>query len=162
MNRRVRANHPISGIEQGDIFTALLDVKSFPEWGLGLRRSQSLDNSVTVAQQIGPGTSLEFVLSAAGLTHRVVGEVTEVEAPNRIEWRYTKGAVGNGGWFLEGSGGPTVTLSFYTDYLVEPAWLDRIARRPFFRRLTENLLRRSLRRFEKYLREKQPPTTRRR
>jgi len=44
-------------------------------------------------------------------------------------------------------------LTLSTDYTVKPAWLDRIAHRPFFRRLTEDLLRRSIRRFERYLEE---------
>jgi hypothetical protein len=44
-----------------------------------------------------------------------------------------------------------MTLS--TDYRIRPAWLDRMAHRPFFRRLTEDLIRRSLRRFEAHLRE---------
>ena len=42
-----------------------------------------------------------------------------------------------------------MTLS--TDYRVRPAWLDRIAHRSIFRGLTEDLLRRSIRRFEDHL-----------
>ncbi len=44
-----------------------------------------------------------------------------------------------------------ITLS--TDYRVRPAWLDRIAHRPFFRGLTEDLLGRSIRRFEEHLKK---------
>jgi hypothetical protein len=40
-----------------------------------------------------------------------------------------------------------VQMTLYTDYEVKPAWLNRIAHRPFFRRLTESLLRRSMKRF---------------
>jgi hypothetical protein len=38
-----------------------------------------------------------------------------------------------------------MTLS--SDYEVEPAWLDTLANRPFFRGVAEDLLRRSMRRF---------------
>ncbi|HEV8045107.1 MAG TPA: hypothetical protein VGP38_08005, partial [Rubrobacter sp.] len=31
-------------------------------------------------------------------THRVVSSVTVVEPPRRLEWRYERGATGNGGW----------------------------------------------------------------
>jgi uncharacterized membrane protein len=92
-------------------------------------------------------------LSAAGLTHRVVGTVTVVEPPHRLEWRYTEGATGNGGWLLEDAGPGTARLTLSTDYRVRPAWLDGIAHRPFFRKLTEDLLRRSIRRFERHLKE---------
>jgi hypothetical protein len=44
-----------------------------------------------------------------------------------------------------------VRLTLSTDYRIKPAWLDGIAHRPLFRRLTEDLLGRSRRRFEKYL-----------
>jgi len=44
-----------------------------------------------------------------------------------------------------------MTLS--TDYRVRPAWLDRIAHRPFFRGLTEELLGRSIRRFGRHLKK---------
>lgn len=40
------------------------------------------------------GSTVEFVLSAAGLTHRVESFVTDVEPPRFIRWRYTKGAIG--------------------------------------------------------------------
>ena len=72
--------------------------------------------------------------------------MTIVEAPRRIEWRYTKGAVGRGGWTLEGDVG-AVRMVFSTDYDVEPGWLNRLANRQFFRGVTQDLLRRSMRRF---------------
>jgi hypothetical protein len=43
-----------------------------------------------------------------------------------------------------------MTLS--TDYEIQPAWLNKIAHQPFLRRATEDLLRRSMRRFGEYLR----------
>src|SRR4028118_2027571 len=48
-------------------------------------------------------------------------------------------------------------MSLATDYAVQPAWLNRIAHRPFFRGLTEDLLRRSLRRLEERLRHNWHP-----
>jgi hypothetical protein len=62
------------------------------------------------------------------------------------------GATGSGGWRVERSGPIAVEMTLATDYSVRPAWLNRIAHRPFFRRLTESLLRRSIRRFEQRLR----------
>jgi uncharacterized membrane protein len=107
--------------------------------------------SGTEASEVRPGAALEFTLSAAGLTHRVVGTVTVVEAPHRLEWRYAEGATGSGGWLLEDTGPGTVRLTLSTDYRIKPAWLDGIAHRPFFRGLTEDLLKHSVRRFERYL-----------
>ena len=72
--------------------------------------------------------------------------MTVVEAPRRIQWRHTKGAVGRGGWELEGAG-DAVRMVLSTDYEVEPGWLNRLANRPFFKGVTEDLLRRSMRRF---------------
>jgi uncharacterized membrane protein len=76
-----------------------------------------------------------------------------VEPPHRLEWRYAEGATGSGGWLLEDAGLGTVRLTLATDYKIKPAWLDGIAHRPFFRGLVEDLLRRSIRRFERYLKD---------
>lgn len=152
-NDPVRASYLISGVDLDRAFGALLDVESFPEWGLGLREARALDESGTVEEsEIRPGTRFEFTLSAVGLTHKVVSAVTVVEAPQKIEWRYIKGAVGTGGWILENSGSNAVQMTLFTDYQVKPGWLNRIAHRPFFRGVTEDLLRRSMRRFEEHLR----------
>ncbi|MGB3683148.1 MAG: SRPBCC family protein [Rubrobacteraceae bacterium] len=151
MNHPVRANYLIRGVDREKVFDALLDVPSFTEWGYGLRRARVLDlGGLSDTAEVTPGSIFEFVLSAAGFTHRVESTVTRVEAPHRLEWRYTGGAVGTGGWLLEEEG-PLVRMTLYTDYEVNPAWLNRIAHRPFFRELTESLLRRSMRRFEERL-----------
>ena len=151
-HRPFRASYLVSGSSQERIFAALLDVRRFPEWALGLRRVRVLNTKgVAETSEVRPGVGLEFTLSAAGLTHRVVGTVTVVEPPQRLEWRYTEGAAGSGGWLLEDAGPGTVRLTLSTDYTVKPAWLDRIAHRPFFRGLTEDLLGRSIRRFERCL-----------
>lgn len=151
MNRPVRASYLISGVDIGRAFDALLDVQSFPEWGLGLREARALDETGAQELKIRPGTRFEFTLSAAGLTHKVVSAVTVVRAPHRIEWRYVEGAVGSGGWNLEDSGSSIVRMTLFTDYQVKPGWLNRIAHRSFFRNITEDLLRRSMGRFETHL-----------
>ncbi len=154
VNRPVRASYLISNVDRSRAFDALLNVQSFPEWGLGLRKARALDESGEIEEsEIRPGTRFEFTLSAAGFTHKVVSAVAVVEAPRRIEWSYVKGAVGSGGWLLEDSGSDTVRMTLFTDYQVNPGWLNRIAHRPFFRSLTEDLLRRSMKRFETHLRE---------
>ena len=154
-HRPFRASYLVSGSPQERIFAALLDVRRFPEWALGLRRVRVLVDATSGAEtsDVRPGVALEFTLSAAGLTHRVVGTVTAVEPPYRLEWRYAEGATGSGGWLLEDAGPGTVRLTLATDYTVKPAWLDGIAHRPFFRGLTEDLLGRSIRRFERRLKE---------
>jgi uncharacterized membrane protein len=151
--RPYRAGYEISGIGPDRIFAALLDVESFPEWAVGLAGVRALDADGRETERIEPGTNLEFVLEAAGLSHTVVSEVTAVEPPRLLEWRYLRGATGSGGWRVERSGANTVEMSLATDYAVRPAWLNRIAHRPFFRRLTEDLLRRSIRRFEERIRQ---------
>ena len=83
------------------------------------------------AAEVRPGTVLEFTLTAAGLTHRVVSAVTVLQAPYRLEWRYTAGAAGSGGWLVEEAGEETVRMTLATDYEVEPEWLNTIAYRPF-------------------------------
>ena len=151
-HRPFRASYLVSGSSRERIFAALLDVRRFPEWALGLRRVRVLNTERGAAtSEVRPGVGLECTLSAAGLTHRVVGTVTVVEPPQRLEWRYTEGAAGSGGWLLEDAGPGTVRLTLSTDYTVKPAWLDGIAHRPFFRGRTEDLLRRSIRRFERCL-----------
>jgi uncharacterized protein YndB with AHSA1/START domain len=150
LDRPFRASYVVRGSPPEKVFAALLDVGRFPEWALGLRRARALDEAGREIQ-LRPGARLEFVLSAAGLTHRVVGLITVVEAPNRLRWRYTEGARGDGGWLLEEEGPRAVRLTLSTDYQVRPRWLDTLAHRPFFRGLTEELLRRSVRRFERYL-----------
>jgi uncharacterized protein YndB with AHSA1/START domain len=150
-HRPYRASYLVTGSSRERIFAALLDVRRFPEWARGLRSVRVLDAAGKETAEVRPGVALEFTLSAAGLTHRVVGTVTTVEPPQRLEWRYTEGAVGSGGWLLEEAGPRTVRLTLSTDYTVKPAWLDGIAHRPFFRGLTEDLLRRSIRRFERFL-----------
>ena len=83
----------------------------------------------------------------------MISAVTVVEAPRKISWRYVKGAVGTGGWSLQKEGG-AVKMTLFTDYQVKSpvgstGWL--IARSS--RSLTEDLLRRSMRRFEEQLRK---------
>lgn len=152
MSTRVQTSYLIC-VDQQRAFDALLEVRRFPEWGLGLREARALDESGTVEEpEIRTGTRFEFTLSAAGFTHKVVSAVTVVEPPHRIEWDYVRGAVGSGGWRLEESGANAVRMTLFTDYQVKPGWLDRIAHRPFFRGITEDLLRRSMRRFEQHLR----------
>ena len=150
--RPYRAGYEISGIGPDRIFAALLDVESFPEWAVGLAGVRALDVEGRQTACVEPGTNLEFVLEAAGLGHTVVSEITAVEPPRILEWRYVSGATGSGGWRVERSGPNAVEMTLATDYAVRPAWLNRIAHRPFFRGLTEDLLRRSIRRFERRLR----------
>lgn len=142
MNRPVRARQLVSGTTREETFAALLDVHGVPEWALGVRRIRLL-NGVAIME---PGVSMEFVLSAAGLTHEVVSIITVLQAPSVLEWRYVSGAVGEGGWIVDEVGPRTVEMTLWTDYEVRPAWLNSIAHRPFFRRVTEDLLRRSMRR----------------
>ena len=151
-DRPYRAGYEISGIDAERIFAALLDVGSFPEWAVGLGAVGATDAEGRASPDIAPGTKLTFVLRAAGLSHTVVSEITAVEPPRRLEWRYLKGATGTGGWYVHKTGPKTVEMSLATDYTVRPAWLNAVAHRPFFRRLTEDLLRRSIRRFEERLR----------
>ena len=152
-HRPFRASYLVSGIEAERVFTALLDVRRFPEWAAGLRRSRALDAAGKDTTDVRPGVRLEFILSAAGFTHRVLSTVTVVEPPRQLEWDYLEGAVGEGGWLLEEEGAQSVRITLSTDYSIRPAWLDRMAHRPFFRRLIEDLIRRSMRRFEAHLRE---------
>lgn len=147
-----RAGYLLSGIPRERVFAALLDVRGFPEWAIGLASLRALDPTGAETHEIQPGTTLEFSLSAAGLTHKVTSNVTRVEPPRRLEWSYTGGAHGTGGWLVEESGPGAVRMTLATDYRVNPAWLNKIAHRPFFRRLTEDLLRRSIRRFEQKIR----------
>ena len=151
-DRPYRAGYLISGIEAERVFAALLDVKSFPEWAVGLGGVAATDAAGRETEDITPGTTLTFVLRAAGLSHTVVSEITAVEPPRLLEWRYVSGAGGSGGWHVEKAGPNAVEMTLATDYAVQPAWLNRIAHRPFFRGLTEDLLRRSIRRFEQRLR----------
>ena len=149
-----RASYLLSGPRPEEIFAALLDVRCFSEWAIGLQRVRALEaTSRTEVAEVRPGTLLEFTLSAVGLTHRVMSTVTVVEPPLRLEWRYTEGAVGSGGWLIEQAGPGTVRMTLSTDYEIRPSWLNRIAHRQFFRRATEDLLRRSMRRFGEHLRE---------
>ena len=151
MNRPVRASYLIRGADQQTVFDALLYVPGFTEWGYGLRQARVLTpEKLAETLEVKPGTTFEFVLSTAGFTHRVTSTVTRLDVPSHIEWNCTGGAVGIGGWRLENEG-TAVRVTLYTDYEVKPAWLNRVAHRPFFRGLTESLLRRSMRGFEERL-----------
>lgn len=148
LDRPYRAGYLLSGIEAERVFAAILEVRDFPKWAVGLGAVRALDARGQETGEIQPGTTLEFVLSAAGLTHTVTSEITTIHPPRVLEWRYTRGATGTGGWYVEQAGTNAVRMTLSTDYTVKPAWLDTIAHRPFFRGLTEELLRRSIRRFE--------------
>jgi uncharacterized protein YndB with AHSA1/START domain len=152
MDRPYRVGYLLSGLGADRVFAALLDVKSFPEWAVGLGGVSATDAAGRETPEITPGTTLTFVLEAGGLSHTVVSEITAVEPPRLLEWRYVRGATGSGGWYVEETGANTVEMTLATDYGVQPEWLNRIAHRPFFRGLTEDLLRRSIRRFERRLR----------
>ena len=153
LERQFRASYFLSGPTPEEIFAALLDVGRFPEWAVGLHRVRALDTTTRAEIfEVRPGTLLEFTLSAAGLTHRVVSTVTAVDFPLRLEWYYTEGAVGSGGWLIEEVGTGTVRVTLSTDYEIQSSWLNTIAHRAIFRRVTEDLLRRSMRRFGEHLR----------
>ncbi|QIN83374.1 hypothetical protein GBA63_12550 [Rubrobacter tropicus] len=151
-HRPYRAGYLLSGTSPDRVFATLLDIDGFPKWAVGLRGARALDARGRKTGEIRTGATLEFVLSAAGLTHEVTSEITAVQPPHLLEWRYTKGATGTGGWYVEETGTNTVKITLSTDYQVRPAWLNALAHRPFFRGLTEDLLRRSIRRFEQELR----------
>jgi hypothetical protein len=151
--RPFRASYILSGVTAERIFASLLDVQRFPEWAVGLRRCRALDAAGKAeSRDVRPGVRLEFTLSAAGLTHEVTSIVTVVEPPRRLEWDYVEGAIGSGGWLVEQEALGAVRITVSTDYLIRPAWLDKLAHKPFFRRLTEDLLKRSMRRFDAHLR----------
>jgi uncharacterized membrane protein len=153
-HRPFRASYVLSGVSEERIFDSLLDVKHFPEWTAGLRRCRVLDPAGKAeTKDLRPGVRLEFTLSAAGLTHEVSSIVTVVEPPRRLEWHYVEGAIGSGGWLVEQEAPGAIRITLSTDYLIRPAWLDKLAHKPFFRRLTEDLLKRSMRRFDAHLRE---------
>ena len=152
-HRPVRASYIVSGVAAERIFASLLDVNRFPEWASGLRRCRALDAAGKAeTRDVRPGVRLEFTLSAAGLTHEVASIVTVVEPPRRLEWNYVEGAIGSGGWLVEQEAPGAVRISVSTDYRIRPAWLDTLAHKPFFRRLTEDLIKRSMRRFDAHLR----------
>jgi uncharacterized membrane protein len=152
-HRPFRASYIVSGVEAERIFASLLDVDRFPEWAAGLRRCRALDPVGTAeTKDIRTGVRLEFTLSAAGLTHEVVSTVTVVEPPRRLEWNYLEGARGGGGWLVEEEAPGAVRITVSSDYRIRPAWLDTLAHKPFFRGLTEDLFKRSMRRFDAHLR----------
>ncbi|CAN5206915.1 hypothetical protein BH24ACT17_BH24ACT17_10890 [soil metagenome] len=152
-HRPFRASYIVSGVEAERIFASLLDVGRFTEWAAGLRRCRALDPAgIAETKDIRPGVRLEFALSAAGLTHEVVSTVTVVEPPRRLEWNYVEGALGGGGWLVEEEAPGAVRITVSTDYRIRPAWLDTLAHKPFFRGLTEDLFKRSMRRFDAHLR----------
>jgi hypothetical protein len=127
-HRPFRASYLVSGIEAEEIFAALLDVRRFPEWAAGLKRARALDAAGAETTDLRPGVRLEFTLNAASIT-------------------------GSGGWLVEEEGVGTVRMTLWTDYRINPSWLDKIAHKPFFKRLVEDLIRGSMRRFEARLRE---------
>lgn len=147
-----RAGYLLSGITADRVFDALLDVGSFPEWAVGLGRVSAKDPAGRDISVLVPDAELELVLTAAGLSHTVGSRITTLEPPRTLGWRYLHGASGTGGWHVEQVGPATTRLSLATDYHVSPAWLDRLAHRPFFRRLTEDLILRSIRRLERRIR----------
>jgi uncharacterized membrane protein len=152
-HRPFAASYVVSGVAAERIFASLLDVNRFPEWAVGLRRCRALDAAGKAeTRDVRPGVRLEFTLSAAGLTHEVASIVTVVEPPRRLEWNYVEGAIGSGGWLVEQEAPGAVRISVSTDYRIRPAWLDTLAHKPFFRRLTEDLIKRSMRRFDAHLR----------
>ena len=152
-HRPFTASYVVSGVAAERIFASLLDVNRFPEWAVGLRRCRALDAAGKAeTRDVRPGVRLEFTLSAAGLTHEVASIVTVVEPPRRLEWNYVEGAIGSGGWLVEQEAPGAVRISVSTDYRIRPAWLDTLAHKPFFRRLTEDLIKRSMRRFDAHLR----------
>ena len=151
--RPYRAGDTLSGVSAEAVFAALLDVRSFPEWAVGLGGVRALNAEGRETPDVAPGTTLEFVLEAAGFTRTITSEITAVRPPHLLEWRYVRGAMGVGGWYVEPSGPNTVEMALATDYGVKPEWLNRLAHRPFFRGITEDLLRRSIRRFERRLRQ---------
>jgi hypothetical protein len=65
LGRPFRSSYLVRGSQPEEIFAALLDVRRFPEWALGLRQVRALDAASRETPVI-PGARLEFVLSAAG------------------------------------------------------------------------------------------------
>lgn len=147
MNDPIRSSFVVSGSSPEEIFAALLSVERFPEWAFGLTKARAIRAPTS---GVVPGTLFEFTLSAVGMTHKVTSTVTVVEPPRLLSWHYTEGATGTGGWILEDLRS-AVRVTLWTSYEVKPPWLDRLANRPFFRNVTENLLRQSMRRFAECL-----------
>jgi uncharacterized protein YndB with AHSA1/START domain len=150
----VRVSLTVTGSSREEVFAALSDVERFPQWAVGLKGARVLEPS---PDGLSPGNDLEFILSAAGVTHNVTTTMTAVEPPRLLWWCYTEGASGSGGWILEDEG-RAVKITFETSYEIDPRWLDRLAGRPFFKGITQDLLRRSMRRFGERLSGGHAPT----
>jgi hypothetical protein len=71
LERQFRASYLLSGPTPEEIFAALLDVRRFSEWAVGLQRARALDAaSRTEVFEVRLGTLLEFTLSAAAPLRR--------------------------------------------------------------------------------------------
>lgn len=152
-DREVVESRTVAGVSRESLFETLLDVERFPEWGYGLRRV-TLIYTPCAPRKLHPEARIEFRLRAAGVDHRVTSLVTRIDPPRLIEWRYLSGASGYGGWLLEYESREIdhlVRVTLSTDYSVDPPWLNKLAHRPFFRRIISDLVGRSLERLRERL-----------
>lgn len=153
VNKPVHVSFVVRGASPEEVFAALLDIGSFPNWAFGLKGAKSLGG---LANGLISETIVGFTSFAAGITHEVVGTVTVVEAPWR-EWCYAKRRCGRRRLDPGGSRQGEVFDRLRGE---KPAWSNRPAKRPYFGGVTEDLLRNSMRRFPERLAEGRAPPTR--
>jgi ribosome-associated toxin RatA of RatAB toxin-antitoxin module len=70
---------PISARE---LYEVVLDVRSFPDWALGVRRVEVVEGPV------GPGMVSEWEVSVLGLRRRISSTLIEAEASSFLRWTY--------------------------------------------------------------------------
>lgn len=90
-NESVQASFIVTDSSQEVVFAELLKVEHFPKWAFGLKKARMLDAlggvPLGTPDAIVTRTAIEFTLSAAGITHRVISMITVVETPRRRERR---------------------------------------------------------------------------
>lgn len=104
-----------------DLYEAVLDVRAFPAWALGVRRVEIVEGPV------GPGMVSEWEVSVLGLRRRVSSVLEEAERPGFLRWSYAGPIRGWGECEISPLGGSTLA-TFRTELRPEDPALEKLTR----------------------------------
>lgn len=81
-----------------DLYEAVLDVRSFPNWAPGVRRVEIVEGPV------GPGMVSEWEISFLGLRRKTLSILEEADDPGFLRWTYEGSISGYGECTIEDLG----------------------------------------------------------
>jgi ribosome-associated toxin RatA of RatAB toxin-antitoxin module len=111
----------VPAVTAQDLYEAVLDVKSFPNWAPGVRGVEIVEGPA------GPGMVSEWEISILGVRRSILSTLKEAESPALLRWTYDGLVCGWGECVIKDGGGCTIA-DFRTELHPTEPTLEKLMR----------------------------------